>query len=93
MYFNPRVNLKYHRARPTAQEIWVFGMVDTGQSPALGVMVTVPRPISSDAAADYAAAPPEWHRFPQRFMGSIQVCAAVGTSCTTPHGQPLLELR
>ena len=33
---------KYHRGRPAAQEVWVFGMVDTSQSPALGVMMTVP---------------------------------------------------
>ena len=33
---------KYHRGRPAAQEVWVFGMLDTSQSPALVVMMTVP---------------------------------------------------
>ena len=33
---------KYHRGRPAAQEVWVFGMVNTSQSPALGVRITVP---------------------------------------------------
>ena len=35
------MKLQHHRGRPTTQEIWVFGMVDTSQTPALGVMVTV----------------------------------------------------
>ena len=33
---------KYHRGRPAAKEVWVFGMLDTRQSPALVVMMTVP---------------------------------------------------
>ena len=33
---------QYHQGRPTVQEVWMFGMVDTSQSPALGVMVTLP---------------------------------------------------
>ena len=34
---------QYHRGRPTVTEQWVFGMVDTSHTPALGIMVTVHR--------------------------------------------------
>ena len=34
--------LQHHRGRAPSQEVWVFGMVDTTQSPALGVMRIVP---------------------------------------------------
>ena len=34
--------MQHHRGRATTQEVWVFGMVDTSSTPALGVMVTVP---------------------------------------------------
>ena len=34
---------QYHCGQPTMSEQWVFGMVDTSQTPALGVMVTVQR--------------------------------------------------
>ena len=33
--------LQNHRGRATTQEIWVFGMVDTSQTPALGFMNVV----------------------------------------------------
>ena len=33
---------QYHRGRATRQEVWVFGMCDTSQIPALGVMEIVP---------------------------------------------------
>lgn len=39
--------MQHHRGRPTTSEQWVFGMVDTSQTPALGLMVLVP---SRDAA-------------------------------------------
>lgn len=32
---------QHHRGRPTRSEVWVFGMCDTSQTPALGVMCTV----------------------------------------------------
>ena len=32
---------KYHRGRATRNVVWVFGMCDTNQSPALGVMCIV----------------------------------------------------
>ena len=32
-----------NRGRPTTQEVWVFGMVDTSTSPALGYMEEVQR--------------------------------------------------
>ena len=35
--------LQYHRGRPPQQEVWVFGMVDTSQQPALGFMQIVQR--------------------------------------------------
>ena len=34
-------SLQYHRGRPARSEQWVFGMVDTSQTPALGVMTMV----------------------------------------------------
>ena len=34
---------KYHRGRAPQSEQWVFGLVDTSQSPALGFMEIVPR--------------------------------------------------
>ena len=33
---------QHHRGRGPRSEVWVFGMVDTSQSPALGVMKIVP---------------------------------------------------
>ena len=33
---------KHHRGRATTNEVWVFGLCDTSQSPALGVMCIVP---------------------------------------------------
>jgi hypothetical protein len=33
--------LQHHRGTPPQSEQWVFGMVDTSQTPALGVMTTV----------------------------------------------------
>ena len=33
--------MQNHRGRPPRQQIWVFGMADTSQSPALGVMKIV----------------------------------------------------
>ena len=33
--------MQHHRGRPTTSEQWVFGMVDTSQSPAQGVMCMV----------------------------------------------------
>ena len=35
-------SLQYHRGRATQNEIWVFGMVDTSHTPALGYMEIVP---------------------------------------------------
>ena len=35
--------MQHHRGRPTTCEEWVIGMVDTSQTPALGVMTLVPR--------------------------------------------------
>lgn len=32
---------QHHRGRPTSQPVWVFGMCDTSQTPALGVMEIV----------------------------------------------------
>ena len=37
------VLLQHHRGRPPRSEQWVFGMVDTTTTPALGVMELVPR--------------------------------------------------
>ena len=34
---------KHHRGRPTTEKIWVFGLVDTSQIPALGYMEIVPQ--------------------------------------------------
>ena len=34
---------QYHRGRATGNEVWVFGMVDTSSSPALGYMEVVSR--------------------------------------------------
>ena len=34
---------QHHRGRPPQSEQWVFGMVDTSQTPALGAMEIVPR--------------------------------------------------
>lgn len=34
---------KHHRGRATQNEVWVFGLVDTGYSPALGYMEIVPQ--------------------------------------------------
>ena len=42
MHLFTAVTTQHHRGRPTTVEQWVFGMVDTSQSPALGVMVMVP---------------------------------------------------
>ena len=49
---------KHHRGRATTNEVWVFGLCDTSQSPALGVMCIVPDctaqtlpPTSSDATS------------------------------------------
>ncbi len=33
---------KHHRGRPPTSQIWVFGMVDTSKTPALGVLQIVP---------------------------------------------------
>ena len=33
---------KHHRGRPPSSQIWVFGMVDTSQTPSLGLMRIVP---------------------------------------------------
>ena len=33
--------MQYHRGRPARSEQWVFGMVDTSQTPAVGVMTMV----------------------------------------------------
>ena len=41
------ITIQHHRGRPTTAEQWVFGLVDTSQSPALGIMELVP---SRDAA-------------------------------------------
>ena len=35
--------MPHHRGRATTQEVWVFGLVDTSQSPALGYMEVVAR--------------------------------------------------
>ena len=37
------LQLQHHRGRPPRTEQWVFGMVDTSHSPALGVMTLVPK--------------------------------------------------
>ena len=42
MHLFTAVTTQHHRGLPTTVEQWVFGMVDTSQSPALGVMVMVP---------------------------------------------------
>ena len=34
---------QHHRGRATMREVWVFGLVDTAQSPALGYMEVVQR--------------------------------------------------
>ena len=34
---------QHHRGRATTREVWVFGLVDTAQSPALGYMEVVQR--------------------------------------------------
>ena len=67
------MNLKYHRSCPAAQEIWVFGIV-VASSWSDG---NCPRPISADAAANYAVAPPEWKHCSQRLMDSVQQLAPV----------------
>ena len=35
-------NFQYHGGRPPQGEVWVFGMCDVSQTPALGVMRIVP---------------------------------------------------
>lgn len=35
--------MKHHRGRPTTEQIWVFGLVDTSQTPSLGYMEIVPQ--------------------------------------------------
>ena len=39
-FFDPKP--KNHRGRASSNEVWVFGLCDTSQSPALGVMCIVP---------------------------------------------------
>ena len=34
---------KHHRGRPTTEQIWVFCLVDTSWTPALGYMEIVPQ--------------------------------------------------
>ena len=41
------LTIQHHRGCPTTAEQWVLGMVDTSQSPALGIIELVP---SHDAA-------------------------------------------
>ena len=35
---------QHHRGRATTREVWVFGLVDTAQSPALGYMEVAQSP-------------------------------------------------
>ena len=37
------ISQQYHRGRPSAQEVWVFGLADTSHTPALGYMEIVSR--------------------------------------------------
>ena len=41
MFITTLLLSQYHRGRGPGSEVWVFGMVDTSQSPALGVMKIV----------------------------------------------------
>ena len=38
-----KTQFKHHRGRPTTEQIWVFGLVDTSRTPALGYMEIVPQ--------------------------------------------------
>ena len=36
-------SFQHHRGRPTTEQIWVFGLVDTSQTHSLGYMEIVPQ--------------------------------------------------
>ena len=82
--------LQYHRGRPPQQEVWVFGIVDTSQQPALGFMQIVQR---RDAATLLHII--QAHINPgteNRTLTSGQHTAMWEHCCCSPHSQSQLGI-
>ena len=82
---------KHHRGRATTNEVWVFGLCDTSQSSALGVMC-IARPYCTNSPPHHQTPCQAGDRGSQRPVGSLQQGRAAAAGQQPPDSEPLPPL-